>query len=97
MILLSEKKRDTSYSDYFDFWPEWLFKYYNELALCEAIESAYIIWKSEQQRLTPKYEILRPLVTLVNHYFVTMEEDVNKLKITCKQCDGFVTFSGRSR
>ena len=26
---------------------EWLFQYYNELPLCEANESAYLIWKSE--------------------------------------------------
>ena len=36
------------------------------------------------------------LVALVKHYFVTMEEDDNKLRITHQHCNGFVTCSGRS-
>ena len=39
--------KDTSYSDDFYFWPDWLFQHYNELPLGEAIESDYITWKSE--------------------------------------------------
>ena len=35
------------------------------------------------------------LVPLVKHYFLNMEEDINKLKITCQLCNGFVTCSGR--
>ena len=37
---------DTPYSFCFDLWTEWLFQYYNELTLCEAIESYYLMWKS---------------------------------------------------
>ena len=48
----------TSLSDDFNFWTECLFQYYNELPLDEAIESDYIVWKSEQHRMTPKYNIL---------------------------------------
>ena len=33
-------EKDISYSDNFDYWPDWLLKYYNELTLVEAIESA---------------------------------------------------------
>ena len=62
----------------------------------EAIESAYIMWISEQHRLTPKYDILSSLVTLVKHYNVTMEEDDNQFKITFQRFRGFVTCSGRS-
>ena len=54
------------------------------------------MWKLEQQRLTPKYNILRSLVPLVKHYFVTMEEDENKSKITFQCCNGSVICSGRS-
>ena len=36
------------------------------------------MWKSEQYILKPKYDILRSLVLLVNHYFVTIEEDDNQ-------------------
>ena len=35
-------KRDTNYSDYSDFWPQCLFKYYYELPSCEATESVYL-------------------------------------------------------
>ena len=54
------------------------------------------MWKSENYRLTPKNDILRSLVPLVKHYFLTMEEDDNKFKITCQQFNGFVTGLGRS-
>ena len=54
-----------------------MFRYFNEMPLGEAIESDYLMWKSEQHILTPKYDILCSLATLVNPYFVTMEEDVS--------------------
>ena len=38
-------ERDTPYPDGFDFWPDWLFKYYNDQPLVESIESAYLTWK----------------------------------------------------
>ena len=38
---------DTPYSCGFYLWPKWLFKYYNELHLCKANESDYLMWKSE--------------------------------------------------
>ena len=65
-------EKDTTYSYYFDLWPDWLYQNFNEIALGETIESAYLMWKSEQHRLTPKYDILRLLVTLVKTYFMTM-------------------------
>ena len=46
--------------------------------------------------MTPKNEIMRSLVPLVNHSFVTMEEDGNQFKITYQSCNGFVTYSGSS-
>ena len=49
------------------------------------------MWKSEQHRLTTKYDIMRSLVPLIKHYFVTMEEDNNLFKIICQHCNGFVT------
>ena len=54
------------------------------------------MWKSEQHRLKPKYDILCSLVLLVKHYFVTTEEDYNQLKITYQHFNGFVTCYGRS-
>ena len=33
-------ERDTPYSGIFEFWTEWLFKYYNKILLGEATESA---------------------------------------------------------
>ena len=62
-------EKDTPYSDYYDFWTDQLYQYFNELPLGEANESAYITQKSEQHKLTPKYEILRSLVTLVKNLF----------------------------
>ena len=56
----------------FDFYPEWLFQYYNELTLDEYTEIAYLVCKSEQHRLTPKYDIMHSLVPLVKHYNMTM-------------------------
>ena len=67
---------------------EWLLQYYNELNLGESIQSAYMMWKLEQHRLTPKYDIMNLLMTPVKHYFVNMEEDDNKLTITCQHCNG---------
>ena len=89
-------ERDTPYSSYFDFWTEWLLRYFNKLTFSEAIESDYLMCKSEQHILTPKYHIMRSFVTLVRQYFVTMEEDDNQLKITCQRCNDFLTYPGRS-
>ena len=69
----------TPYWDDFYFCPDWLYQYFNEIPLGESIESAYLKWKSEQHILTPKYDILRSLAPLVNHYSVTLEEDDNQL------------------
>ena len=66
------------------------------MPLGKAIESDYLTWKSEQHILTPKYNIMRSLVTLVKHYFVTMKEDDNIFKINRQRCNGFVTCKGRS-
>ena len=38
-------KKDTPSSDDFGFWPDWLFQYYNELLLGEAIKSSYPVWE----------------------------------------------------
>ena len=89
-------KKYTPYSDYYDFQPDWLYQYFNELPLGKAIESAYIMWKLEQHRLTTKHEIMCLLVPLVEHYFGTMEEYTNPFKISCQRCSGFVTCKGRS-
>ena len=80
-------EEDTAYSDDFGFWPEWFFKYDNKLTLGEAIEIAYIMWKSEQHIPTPKYNILCSLVPLVKQYFVTMEDNDNQWKIICQCCN----------
>ena len=72
-------EKDTPYPYGFYFWPAFFFQYCNELPLGESIESAYLKWKSEQHILTPKYDILRSLAPLVNHYSVTLEEDDNQL------------------
>ena len=55
------------------------------------------MWKSEYHILTPKHDILRSLVPLVNHYFLTMEKDDNISKMTCKWCNGFVICKCRGR
>ena len=68
------EERYTTYSDDFEFWPEWLFQYLNELTLGEAIEIAYLMWKSEQHRLKPKYDSMRVLAPPVKQYNATMEE-----------------------
>ena len=65
----------------------WLLQYLNKLELGEAIEIAYLMLKSEQHKLTHKSAILRSLVPLINHYFVTMEEDDSQFKITCQCCN----------
>ena len=67
-------EKDTPYPDDYYFWTNLLYQYFNELSLGEAIE---------QQRLTPKYDIMRSLVPLVKKYFVTTEEDNTLFKITC--------------
>ena len=61
------------YSCDFDFWPEWLFKYYNKLDSGEAIGSADLMYNSEQNILTHKYDTMHSLEPLVKHYSVTME------------------------
>ena len=66
------RERDTSYSDYFELFTEWLFQYFNELPLFKFIEIAHLIWKSEQHRLTPKYDILSSLGPLLKHCFVNI-------------------------
>ena len=81
--------KDASYSDDYCFWPDWLHQYFNELPLGESIESAYLVWKSEQHILTPKYKILCSLVPLLKHHLVTMYEDDNIFKITGQHCSGF--------
>ena len=63
---------------------------------CEDIEIDYLTWKSEQNRLTTKYDIMRLLVLLVKHSFMTMEEDNKKFKITCQWCNSFETCKGGS-
>ena len=73
-----------------------MFQYYNALPLGEDIVSDYLMWKLKQHRLTPKYDIMRSLVPLVKRYNVAIEDDGNQLKITCRRCNGFVKFSGRS-
>ena len=76
-------EKNTPCSDIFDFWPDCLYQYFNELPLGEAIESDYLMWKSEKHRLAPKYDILCSLLALVKKYFVTMEDDYNQFKIIC--------------
>ena len=51
-------ERDRPLPDYFEFCPDWLFQYYNELTLSEFIESVFLVWKSEKHKLTPKYYIM---------------------------------------
>ena len=87
---------DSPNSDYFNFFPEWLFQYNNELPIVEDIESAYIMWKSEQHRLTPKYDIFHSFVNLIKHYHVTLDDDDKSIKITCQRCYGFLIYSGKS-
>ena len=89
-------KKDTPHPDDFNLWPDWLFQYYNEIPLVEAIESSYITLKIEQQRLIPNYYIMNLFVTLVKHYNVTMVEDDNQFKMTCQKFNCFVTCSGSS-
>ena len=43
------------HSDGYGLWPVWLYQYSNKLPLGGSIECAYITWKSEQHRMTPKY------------------------------------------
>ena len=40
---------DTTYQSSFDFYLQWLFKYFNEITIGENIESTYSTWKSEQK------------------------------------------------
>ena len=64
--------------------------------LDKSIESVYLTRKSEQNKLTPKYDILHSFVPLVNNYHVTYEEDDKLFKITCQCCNGFLRCSYRS-
>ena len=36
-------EKDTTYSYYYGFCPDWLYQYFNELFLGESIESAYLM------------------------------------------------------
>ena len=89
-------EEDIPYSDDFGFWPEWLFKYYSDIPLGKAIESAYLTWESLQHIITPKYYILSSLATLLKNYFLTMEEEDSKLKLTCQHYNDFVKWYGKS-
>ena len=55
---------DKMHSGYFYFWPQWLLQYYNKMPLGQSIVIAYLMWKSEQHRLTPKYDIIHSLMSL---------------------------------
>ena len=74
-----------------------MFQYFNELPLGESIEITHLTWKSYQHRLAPKYDILRELVPLVKHYFVTMEKYDDQLKVTCQGCNVCLICKSRSR
>ena len=52
-------EKDTHYSDYYDFQPDWLYQNFNEMPLVEAIKSAYLKWKLEQHILKTRYDIMR--------------------------------------
>ena len=62
----------------------------------EAIESVYLKWKSEQHRMTPKYDILRSFVPLVENNHVTEDNDDKPFKITCKSCNKIVRCAVKS-
>ena len=64
--------------------------------LGEPIQSAYLIWKSEQHILTPKYDIICSLVPLVKNCFLTTDEDDAQFKFTCQHCNVFFTYKGGS-
>ena len=66
------------------------------MMLSEAIDISYLMCKSKEHRLIPKYYILCSLVPPVKHYHVDLLVDDRKVKITCKRCNGFVKCSGRS-
>ena len=55
-----------------------MFQYYGELSIGKYIESSYLMWKSEQHILTPKYEIFHSFVPEINHYRVTCVDYDNK-------------------
>ena len=88
-------EKDTPYSDDYYFQPDWLYQYLNKMPLSDAIESNYLSWKSDQHRLTPIYEILHSLVPLLKYYSVTMQEDDNQFKKTCKCSNGFVIYNDK--
>ena len=57
----------------------------------------YLTLRLEKHRPTRKYEVLHSFVLLVKHYYVSEEDDDDKLsKITCKHCNGFVRWAGKS-
>ena len=87
---------DTPYSDHFEFWPHWLLQYYHQLPLGESIESGYLMGKSEQHILTPRYDIMSSLVTFVKYYHVTLEDNGKQLKINFQYCYGCLACSDRS-
>ena len=84
------EKENKPYSSYHDIWTNWLFQYNDELQIVEAIESDYLMWNSEQHRLTPKYKLFCSLPPLVIHYHVTYVDDDNKsFKINSQHCNDF--------
>ena len=54
-------EENMSYSSSSGLWPQWLFQYDYILRIYEDIESTYFKLKSEQHRLIPKCNILRPI------------------------------------
>ena len=95
MIYEYLEERDTPFIEYFELLPDWLFQYFKYLPLGESIKIAYLVLMSELHRLTSKNKILHSLVPFVKKYFVTMEEDGNKLKTTYQCCICFVICSVR--
>ena len=64
---------DTPYSHDFYYWPVLLFQYYSRLTLGEDIEIDHLMWKQEQHRMIPKYDIMSSLVPPVKHYNLNIE------------------------
>ena len=72
---------DNPYQYDFDFCPEWLFQYFNKLPLGEEIEINFLVCKSEQHILTPKYNILCSLVTLAKHFLLLQRRMIINSKL----------------
>ena len=74
-----------------------MFKYNDDITICEAIEISYLTWNSEKHIRTPKYNILRSFEPLVKNYHVSYVDDDDKpLNFTCQHCNGFVRCAGKS-